>query len=145
MLKPAGRALIYYGLFLIAMGLLAAFVRPETGQIGFNPEARTAIVSGSIAGGISIVWGLLVVAKGMAWPLVGGLITSALFLAAFCWRATVGWMDFAGGESEKWFAATLITVMAVVSAVIVVLLARLVRLLHKLPEEKKDMLRQERP
>ena len=104
------RSLVCYGLFLIGVALIAVMYEPKSGQLGFNPAAKTALLSGGICGGLSIVWGVLL-GRGYQWARVGAIISCALFLAAFTWRAIAGWMAFAGGQTEKWFAATLITCM----------------------------------
>jgi len=51
-------------------------------------------------------------------------LTTTLFLAAFTWRATVAWTAFAGGASEKGYAASLITLMGLASLALIVLLLR---------------------
>jgi hypothetical protein len=115
--------LVRYGLFLISIGILAVLYEPKSGHIGFNSAAKTALISGSICGGLSIGWGLLL-GRGYLWTRVGAIVTSALFLAAFTWRATAGWMAWAGGQPEKWFAATLISCMWVATLGMLVMLAR---------------------
>jgi hypothetical protein len=43
------------------------------------------------------------------------LATIGLLCAAFVWRASVGWLAVAGGQSEKLFAAALISSMLLMS------------------------------
>jgi hypothetical protein len=115
--KPTGQWIINYGIFLLAMGGLATMYDPVTGQFGFNPAAKTALISGGVCGGLSIIWGILV-RVGFSWARVAAFVTTFLFSLAFIWRAFMGWRAFAGGQSEKWFAATLITAMLIASVVL---------------------------
>jgi hypothetical protein len=110
MKNPLSQWLIRYGLFLISVGIVAVLYNPKTGQFGFNSAAKTALISGSICGGLSLVWGWLL-GRGMNWARWGAILSSSLFLAAFTWRAIAGWMACFGGQPEKWFAASLITGM----------------------------------
>ena len=106
----AARRLVLYGLFLFFVAIVAVSYEPRTGAFGFNPAAKTALASGGICGGLSVLWGVLF-SRGFVWALPAAITSTLLFLAAFTWRSTVGWMAFAAGQSEKWFAATLITLM----------------------------------
>jgi hypothetical protein len=121
--KPTGQWIINYGLFLIVVGFSATLYHPGTGEFGFNPAAKTALISGSVCGGISILWGFLV-RTGFDWARVAAFITTLLFAGVFTWRSIAGWRAFAGGESEKWFAATLITLMLVASIGLMIFLLR---------------------
>jgi len=130
--------LVRYGLFLISVSIVAVMYEPKSGQIGFNPAAKTALLSGGICGGLSLVWGLLL-GSGFPWARVAAMISNSLFLTAFTWRSIAGWMAFAGGQTEKWFASTLITGMWVGT---VLLLAMLVRnRTTREPSEAVDMLK----
>jgi hypothetical protein len=112
-----------YGVFLVCVGIVAVMYEPKSGQIGFNPAAQTALISGGICGGLSLAWGLLL-GRGFQWARVAAMISSSLFLAAFTWRSIAGWMAFAGGQTEKWFASTLITGMWLATAVLLAMLVR---------------------
>jgi hypothetical protein len=120
---PQAPWLVFYGLFLFAVAVAAVMYDPKSGQLGFNASAKTALISGGICGGLSIVWGLLA-GRGGRWPLGAALVSTVLFAAAFTWRATVGWAAFAAGTTEKWYAATLITTMAVASLLLIASLIR---------------------
>lgn len=115
--------LLRYGLFLMTVGIVAVMYDPKTGQLGFNAAAKTALISGSICGGLSLLWGGLL-ARGISWARWGAVVSTTLFLAAFTWRSFASWMAFAGGQSEKWFAASLITSMWIASVLLLVLLIR---------------------
>jgi uncharacterized membrane protein (UPF0136 family) len=107
--------LIFYGAFLIVMGLLGFLSNPE--------KAKTALMSGGTFGALSIVWGVLG-ARGVRWSLPVALATTGLLALVFAWRASVGWLAVIDGKREKLFAATLISLMLVAS---VLMLLRLLK------------------
>jgi uncharacterized membrane protein (UPF0136 family) len=97
------KLLIGYGVFLFLCGL-AGFIS--------NPAAaKTALISGSVFGGLSVVWGLLL-AKGFGFALVAGIFTAMLLCGVFGWRSTVSWQRVMDGD-PKAFAASLITLMLI--------------------------------
>ncbi len=100
------RWLIFYGTFLIFVGVVGYLSNPE--------KAKTALLSGGLFGGLSILWGVLIV-KGFAWSRKAALITTGFLTLVFTWRATVGWLAVLGGNSEKLFTAFLISLMLVAS------------------------------
>lgn len=100
-MKTAGY-LIFYGMFLIVMGLLGYLSNPE--------KAKTALMSGGTFGALSILWGVLG-ARGVRWSRPAAIVTTGLLAVVFAWRASVGWLAVLGGKSEKLFAAVLITTM----------------------------------
>ncbi len=105
-MKTAGY-LIFYGMFLIVMGLLGYLSNPE--------KAKTALMSGGTFGALSILWGVLG-ARGVRWSRPAAIVTTGLLAVVFAWRASVGWLAVLGGKSEKLFAAVLITTMLAGSA-----------------------------
>lgn len=115
--------LIRYGLFLLSVGIIAVMFEPKSGQLGFNAAAKTALISGSLCGGLSIAWGLLL-GRGFAWAWVGATVSCSLFLAAFTWRSIAAWMAFAGGQPEKWYASTLISGMWLATVLLLTMLVR---------------------
>ena len=104
--KTAGY-LIFYGTFLIVMGLLGYLSNPE--------KAKTALMSGGTFGALSILWGVLG-ARGISRSCTAALVTTGFLMLVFAWRATVSWLAVLDGNSEKLFAAVLITAMLVASA-----------------------------
>ena len=112
--KTAGY-LIFYGCFLMVMGLLGYLSNPE--------KAKTALMTGGTFGVLAIFWGVLG-ARGVRWAVPAALVTTALLTLVFSWRATVGWQAVIDGQSEKRFAALLLTVMLVGSAAMLVTLYR---------------------
>lgn len=108
-----------YGLFLIALGAAGYLSNPE--------KAATALMSGGTFGALSMLWGWLM-SRGIGWSRWAASATTALLIVVFGWRASVSWMAFAGGASEKLPAAILITLMGTASlAMLVFLLSALVR------------------
>lgn len=112
--KAAG-LLIFYGAFLIVMGLAGYLSNPE--------KARTALMSGGTFGALSILWGVLG-ARGVRWSLPAAIISTGLLALVFAWRAGVGWLAVMDGHSEKWFAATLISLMLAASVALLPVLLR---------------------
>ena len=107
--------LICYGLFLILAGLAGFLSNPE--------KAKTALMSGGTFGLIQIGVGFI---ARTGWKPARGLgIGICGFLAlTFTWRSIVSWMAVAGGQSEKLFAASLISVMFAASIAAIVLLLK---------------------
>jgi hypothetical protein len=99
--KTAGY-LILYGGSLIVLGLLGYLSNPE--------KAKTALVTGGTFGALSILWGVLG-ARGVRWMSPVAMVTTALLTLACAWRASLGWRAVVEGQSERLFAALLLTVM----------------------------------
>ena len=112
--KTAGY-LIFFGAFLIVMGLVGYLSNPE--------KAKTALMSGGTFGALSILWGVLG-ARGVRWSLPAAIGTTGLLALVFAWRASVGWLAVLDGKSEKLFAAILITLMLAASAAMLPMLFR---------------------
>ena len=106
MTPPVGNWMIGYGAFLIAVGIAGYLSNPE--------KAATAVLSGGTFGTLSIAWGLLL-RRGHAWARRGAIATTGLLAVVFTWRASVGWIAVAAGQSEKLVAAALISAMLVAS------------------------------
>ena len=103
--KTAGY-LVFYGGFLIFMGLAGYLSNPE--------KAQTALMSGGASGALSILWGMLG-ARDVRWSLPAAMTTTSLLAIVFVWRASVGWMAVFDGRAEKQFASALITLMLAAS------------------------------
>lgn len=101
------RYLIFYGAFLILIGLAGYLSNPE--------KARTALMSGGTFGALSILWGVLG-GRGVRWSLPAAIATTGFLTLVFTWRATVSWLAVLDGKSEKLVAAGLITAMLAASA-----------------------------
>jgi hypothetical protein len=107
--------LIIYGFFLILAGLVGFLSNPE--------KAKTALMLGGTFGLIQIGVGFIA-RKGWK-PAPGiGLGICAFLALTFTWRSIVSWMAFVGGQSEKLFAASLISVMLLASLAAIALLVR---------------------
>ena len=107
--------LIGYGIFLFFCGLAGYLSNPAA--------AKTALMSGSAFGALSVLWGFLL-SKGLGFARWAALVTTLMLCAVFSWRSVVSWQKFADGE-PKAFAASLITLMLLGS------IATMVRLLIK--------------
>ncbi len=107
--------MIAYGLFLIAMGAAGYLSNPE--------KAATALMSGGTFGALSMLWGWLM-SRGIGWSRWAASATAALLVIVFAWRASVSWMAFAGGATEKLTAAILITLMGTASLAMAAALLR---------------------
>lgn len=95
--------LIGFGIFLFLCGL--------AGYISNPVAAKTALISGSLFGGLSVLWGVLL-GKGMGFAKWAALVTTLMLCAVFSWRSIVSWQNVADGE-PKTFAASLITLMLI--------------------------------
>ncbi len=103
-----------FGIFLIVCGLAGFLSNPAA--------AKTALISGSLFGGLSILWGLLL-GKGLGFARWIALVMTILLCGVFGWRSTASWQAVSEGE-PKAFAASLITLMLLGSIATVVKLLR---------------------
>lgn len=110
-----GKWMMGYGLFLMAMGVAGYLSNPE--------KAATALKSGGTFGGLSMLWGWLM-SGGIGWSGWAAVATTTLLVIVFAWRASVSWMAFAGGASEKLIPAVLITLMGTASLAMAAALVR---------------------
>jgi hypothetical protein len=107
--------LICYGLFLILAGLTGFLSNPE--------KAKTALMSGGTFGLLQILVGFISL-KGWKPARKIGMGICGFLALTFTWRATVSWMAVLGGQNEKLFAASLISLMLIASVLAVVLLLK---------------------
>jgi uncharacterized membrane protein len=98
--------LIGFGAFLIACGIAGYASNPEA--------AKTALISGSTFGGLSILLGIWTGSKRRLIPYAISWGVVIMLIAAFAWRSTVTWMAVAEGQ-PKLFAAILISSMGIAS------------------------------
>jgi uncharacterized membrane protein (UPF0136 family) len=73
--------------------------------------AETALISGTVFGGLSLVWGVLL-GKGLGFAKYAALATTAMLCGVFLWRAFMSWQKVMNGELKA-FATSLITLMLV--------------------------------
>lgn len=111
----SGTILVSYGLFLILAGLAGFLSNPE--------KAKTALMSGGTFGLIQIVVGTIAL-KGWKPARKIGIGVCGFLALTFTWRSIVSWMAVAGGNSEKLFAASLISSMLAASIVAIILLIK---------------------
>ena len=60
----------------------------------------------------------------MRWSKPAALLTATVLSVACVWRASLGWLAVANGQSEKVFASLVITLMLAVSAVMLAVLLK---------------------
>lgn len=113
-MNSTGRWFAGFGIFLIFCGVAGYLSNPA--------GAKTALMSGGTFGGLSALWGLLMM-RGFGWAKVAAWVSTLVLVAAFAWRAIAGWMAYAAGE-PKLFAASLITLMLVASLASLAVLAK---------------------
>ena len=109
-----GKWMMGYGTFLLAMGLVGYLSNPA--------KATTALISGGVFGGLSVLWGILL-ARGQSWSRWAALATTGVLTAVFAWRASESWGAISEGQPEKWVAATIISVMGLASLFMLTLLS----------------------
>lgn len=113
-MRLCGRWFVGFGVFLILCGVAGYLSNPA--------GAKTALISGGTFGGLSVVWGVLMLC-GFVWAKIAAWISTIVLAAAFAWRSVAGWTAYAAGE-PKLFAASLITLMLAASLVSLAVLAR---------------------
>jgi uncharacterized membrane protein (UPF0136 family) len=109
-----GRWFVGFGVFLMLCGL--------SGYLSNPAGAKTALMSGGTFGGLSVLWGVLML-RGFGWARMAAWVSTLVLVAAFAWRSIAGWMAYVAGE-PKLFAASLITLMLVASLASVAVLAK---------------------
>ena len=119
MTKSLGIWLIIYGVMMDFLGTLGALYNPATNTVGFNPAAISALMAGGGCAAFSILWGVLIL-RGQDWAVAAAKVTTILFAIAFGGRMAMAWAALARGAGEKWYAATLLTLMTVGSILMVV-------------------------
>lgn len=111
-------ALALYAAFIVLVALAAVFYLPNSGEIGFNAKASTALLSGGTAAGLMLLWAFLL-HRGKNWAWAAAVVTGLGLIGVFSWRAQAGWSAYYGGQSDKWYAASLISLMAVATLFLV--------------------------
>ncbi len=111
----SGTILISYGLFLILAGLAGYLSNPE--------KAKTALMSGGTFGVLQIIVGMIA-NKGWKPARMIGIGIGGFLALIFIWRATMGWIAVAGGQGDKLFAASLISLMLGASLTAIILLLK---------------------
>lgn len=92
-----------FGAFLFLCGLAGYLSNPVA--------AKTALISGSVFGALSVLWGFLL-GKGFGWAKWAALATTLMLCAVFSIRSFISWQKVLADE-PKAFAASLITLMLV--------------------------------
>jgi uncharacterized membrane protein (UPF0136 family) len=115
LMKKTGHWIIAYGCFLILIGLIGYLSNPE--------KAKTALISGGTFGSLSIIWGVLSLRQ-VGWAVMAAFVTSCFLTLIFLWRASVGWLAVAQGDTTKLVAAALITLMLLASLALLVVISK---------------------
>lgn len=104
-MQVIGKWYVGYGAFLCLCGVVGYLSNPEA--------AKTALISGTVFGGLMAFWGYLMLRQ---WPAAwwAAAITTVMLTGVFTWRSTVGWQQTLAGE-PKLFAAILISLMLAAS------------------------------
>lgn len=115
MLMTTGKQIMAYGAFLVLAGVIGFLSNPE--------KAQTALMSGGLFGGLSVLWGWLSL-QGKRWAAQTALVMTGLLTLVFSWRVVLGWQQVAAGNSQKLFAALLISSMLAASLILLPLIRR---------------------
>jgi hypothetical protein len=103
---------VFHGVYLLIVGIIAVMYNPHTGVWGFNADAKSGlIVSGAFAI-ISFFWAFYS-QQAQRVALIGGLITTILLFAGTIPRAVGAWIEYAGGDTAKWYAGTTISLVII--------------------------------
>jgi len=111
--------MVSFGVLLAVCGLMG------WAAAGFTAKAKTAILSGSVTGGLMVLMGLLSASQGPAKAAagrIGGTVLPALFTTVFTWRAGIAWQAVAAGQPKLYVALLLSFMAAAAAAVFVILL-----------------------
>lgn len=127
-MEKLGSWYIGFGVFLVVCGIAGFASNPA--------EAGTALITGSVFGTAAafLGWGMR---RNHRWAPVPALLLTLLLLAAFSWRASVGWVAVGAGE-PKLFAASLISLMWVATVLTVAQWFRLGSILKRASSESPD-------
>jgi hypothetical protein len=117
--NPIVNLLLFYGLFLITSGIASVLL--------IGTKAKTALLSGSTAGGLVVLMAFLL-SRGVYSAAYAGLFLSFALFLVFSWRASLTLFRLfemiATGHEElkgKGIAFLIIALMAVVSIVVFLL------------------------
>jgi hypothetical protein len=102
---------MFHGVYLLLIAFIAVLYDPHSGKLGFNPNAKSALIAGGSFAFLSFLWAFFDSRGAVKTPAIGGLISTAVLCIAFLIRAIPAWNDYFHGDSVKWFSATTITLM----------------------------------
>jgi hypothetical protein len=122
MLAEKGRILFIYGAILAVLGIAAVVFAPELG-FGFYWKAKSGLIVGLVGGGLAAAFGIAA-RHGKNWAVTAGLILAFTLLVACSQRALISWKQVSSGQPEKWYAASLISLMVAASLITLVAVAR---------------------
>jgi hypothetical protein len=122
MLAAKARTLFIYGTILAILGIAGVLFSPDAG-FGFHPKAKTGLIVGCAGAGLAVLFGAFA-RQGKPWAATAGAIFAFLFLVITFHRALITWKKVSQGFPEKWYAASLISLMAAASLITLVAVAR---------------------
>jgi len=109
------KTFLFFGIYLIIAGIAGFASNPE--------KAKTALLSGGLFGSLSVAVSYLL-SKKIPWARKVGIGILVLLSGVFVWRSSAGWIAVSNGQSEKFFAAALITSMLTAACVSLFLVLR---------------------
>ena len=100
--KAFAYTLMFYGFFLIAIGIAGFSNNPE--------KAKTALISGGTFGGVHLLWAYLWNRRNDI-ARYGAAVTLVMVLCASTWRTWASWQAYLDGDQSKKVVAFLLTAM----------------------------------
>ena len=120
--QEKARILRVFGTVVVLLGLASVLYAPGVG-FGYNAHGISGLIVGAVSGLLAFAFAGAA-GKGRPWAPTAGVVLAFLLLVAAGGRAAMAWRKIAAGTSDKTYAATLITLMAVAALVALVQLAR---------------------
>lgn len=118
---------VFHALYLLLISILAVMYNPHTHTIGFNPDAKSALIVGGSFAIMSLFWAYIYSRNAHRVAVIGGMVTILVLFAGTIPRALVEWGGVASGYTVKWFAAVTITLVIAGSVPLFAALLRAVR------------------
>ena len=105
------KSFVFHGLYLLLVSFLAVMYNPHIGTLGFNPDAKSALIVGGSFAVISFFWAYIYSRNAHRVAVIGGILTTLLLFVGTIPRCFMEWSGVAGGDTVKWFAAVTITLV----------------------------------
>jgi len=100
---------------------------PHIGTLGFNPDAKSALIVGGSFAVISFFWAYIYSRNAHRVAVIGGILTTLLLFVGTIPRGFMEWSGVASGDTVIWFAAVTITLVIVGSIPLFAALLRALR------------------
>jgi len=121
------KSFVFHGLYLLLVSFLAVMYNPHIGTLGFNPDAKSALIVGGSFAVISFFWAYIYSRNAHRVAVIGGILTTLLLFVGTIPRGFIEWSGVASGDTVKWFAAVTITLVIVGSIPLFAALLRALR------------------